>query len=113
MISFSAPTYNPLGSVVYQQEPSQLFVAQRRATVTATLDGGVSVYDTGYSVSDRNVKVQIKQATLDQINAIAYLIQLYPRLIVSTRAGCFSALVEYAVNVRTLNISIRFIEALS
>lgn len=113
MISFSAPTYNPIGAVVYAAEPESLYSAARRATVTATLDGGVSVYDTGYSVADRTVKIKIRRATLGQIGAIAYLIELYPRLIVSTRAGCFSALCEYSVTGGTLSISIRLIEELS
>ena len=113
MISFNAPTYNPIGSLYYAQEPENLFSAQRRATVTATLDGGSSVYDTGYSVSDRTVRVKIKRPTVAQIEALAYLIELYPRLIVSTRAGCFSSLCEYLVTGNTLSISIRFIEELS
>lgn len=113
MISFNAPTYNPLGSLYFTQEPESLFSATRRATVTATLDGRSSVYDTGYSVSDRIVKVKVKNATLQQIGAIAYLIELYPRLIVSTRAGCFEALCDYTTSKNTLSINLRLLEVLS
>lgn len=113
MISFNAPTYNPIGSIYFRQNPEDLYSATRRATVTATLDGGSSVYDTGYSVSDRTIKVQVKNATLDQVTAIAYLIELYPRLIVSTGAGCFEALCEYSTRKNTLSITLRLLEELS
>jgi hypothetical protein len=113
MISLNAPTYDPLGTLVLHKEPDDLFQAQRRASVTATLDGGVSVYDTGYSVADRTIRLRVRDATRGQIGAISYLIELYPRLIVSTRAGCFWALCEYSTNQRTLSISMRFLEQLS
>jgi hypothetical protein len=113
MISLNAPTFNPIGSIRFKESPDDLYQAQRRASVTATLDGGVSVYDTGYSVADRTIRVRIRNATLEQVGAVAYLIELYPRLIVSTRAGCFAALVEYATQRTDLTISLRFLETLS
>jgi hypothetical protein len=113
MISFSAPEYNPIGALIIHREPEDLFAAQRRATVTPTLDGGVSVYDTGYSVADRTIRLRLKKPTLMQIGALSYLIQLYPRLIISTRAGCYRGLAEYQVTGDTLTVQIRLTEELS
>lgn len=113
MISFSAPLYDPFGTLILYKEPYELYSAKRRSTVTATLDGGVSVYDTGYSVADRTIKVNVDPATLDQIGAIAYMIESYSQLIVSTRAGCFLALCEYNQTRTELSIVIRIIEEIS
>lgn len=113
MISLNAPSYDPIGILVIEGEPEDLYTARRRATVTATLDGGYSAYDTGYSTSDRVVRMNIRNARLEQVAVIDYLVQLYPRLIVSTRAGCFESLVEYNTQFNTVTLTIRFLEKLS
>lgn len=90
MIALSTQTFDPLAPLVFPR----LYVANpydtyRRGTVTATLDGGVSVYDTGYSEADMTFKVAMKEPTRDQLIHLRYLISYYNQLTFCCESGAF------------------------
>ena len=64
-------------------------VRERRVSRTATLDGGVSVYDTGYALGDRDYMVKVKEAPEDIASFFAYLVETYGTIILSTKEGVF------------------------
>ncbi len=53
MIGLSTATYDPNGALRLNSRLPDERQADRRGTITATLDGGCSVYDGGYSVTDQ------------------------------------------------------------
>lgn len=61
----------------------------RRTTKTATLDGGVSTYDTGLSHGDREFEIQINNPDILLIDQIKYLMENHTSFIISTREGVF------------------------
>ena len=69
---------------------------ERRATRTKTLDGGVSVYDTGYAPGDRTLGVYLPKPTLAIISALSYLVERYSLVIVSTKDGVYRAIPQRA-----------------
>ena len=113
MISLSAPTYDPAGCLILPGEPRDLYAARRRTTVTATLDGGATVYDTGYSTADRIVRVYQTRPTVAQLEALTYLVAYYSRLVVSMRDGCYEALVEFTNDRAEATITLRLLDILS
>jgi len=65
---------------------------ERRASRTATLDGGVSIYDTGYAAGDRTMGIHIKDPSPEIIAAMNYLIETYSLLTVTTDEAAFTAI---------------------
>lgn len=112
MISLSATSFDVAGAVVLPTRARDAFQAQRRGSVTATLDGSSAVYDTGYSVSDITLTAQYRHPTLAQITTIHYLVAYYTELIVCCESGAFAARVQYAVNNDTLTLLLRLLRRL-
>lgn len=97
MIALSSLVYDPMGVIVFRPrhiEEVAMREASRRVTRTATLDGGVSVYDTGYAAGDRNMEVTLSQADLAMANRIKRLIVDYNRLLLVCEEGCFIVVPE-------------------
>ncbi len=91
MISISAPTYDPAGSIRIQDAPaSDIDTARRRVNRQRTLDGGVVVNDGGFAHGDRDITVRWRPRSQAEYDAVARLLQMYPQLIVSTREGVFT-----------------------
>ena len=113
MISLSAPTYDPSGTVclpaVRVKNP---YDAQRRGSVTATLDGGVSVYDTGYSDSDLIFRAEVKHPSRALLVNLRYLIAYYAQLILCCETGCYAATVAASTSGDTLTLQLRVISRL-
>lgn len=88
--ALSATTADPAGHVLLtvtnETTPGE---TRRRVSRVATLDGGSVVNDAGFSDGDRTI--DLAWAPIDRVvdDAIDRIVQLYSRLIVSTRAGCF------------------------
>ena len=61
----------------------------RRMTRTPTLDGGVSVSDNGYAAGDRDIIVRVSNPSEAIRNYMAYIVETYSRVIVSTEEGVF------------------------
>jgi hypothetical protein len=62
---------------------------ERRVSRTATLDGGVATYDTGYAVADRTLIVKIPVPTSAQTVLFFHLAETYSEIIVTTGDGAF------------------------
>lgn len=61
----------------------------RRTSRTATLDGGVSVYDTGYAVGDRDINLRVPNASPEVAAFLAYIVESYGEIKVMTEEGAF------------------------
>lgn len=95
MIGISTRIYDLNGARVFRDdELDQQYVCtnrdlQRRMSRTATLDGGVSVYDTGYAVGDRDITVRVPNASKGIIDFLTYLVQTYNEITVTTDESVF------------------------
>jgi len=113
MISICAPTYDPSGVVLLtDHRVSAPYEGSRRGAITATLDGGVAVYDAGYSVSDRTLKASIPSPSKSILETLQYLVAYYSQVIVCCEIGCFSCVLSFAMNNATLSINMRIIRQL-
>lgn len=63
----------------------------RRVTRTATLDGGASVADMGYSDSDREINIIEPEASIASAGYARYICENYARVVVSTLDGAYEA----------------------
>lgn len=113
MIALHAPTYDLNGVVtLIDAHPSNPYEARRRGTVTATLDGGVSVYDTGLSVADQTLKVEIRKPTKDLLVQLRYLIAYYPLLRLCCEIGAYDTRAEFSLTGDVINLQLRLISRL-
>jgi hypothetical protein len=112
MIGLSTPTYDPSGHLVLPVQVSNPYGATRRGAVTATLDGGVSVYDGGYSIADTTLSATLQSPTKAQLAALQYLIAYYPEINVCCESGAFAARLSFALSKSTLTLSMRLIRRL-
>jgi len=90
-IGVSTLIFDLFGAAVMPNEATQTMLndqGARRATRTPTLDGGASVYDTGYTPADRNVTVITDLARLEWLKRIC---QVYSQVMVTTDEGAFLA----------------------
>lgn len=94
-MGLAASIYDPTGAIFIRG--SQIDVGttlknrsrERRVTRTSTLDGGVSVYDTGCSVADREVTIKVPVASLALAAFFAYMVETYDTIIVTTNEGAY------------------------
>lgn len=112
MISLSATTFDVAGLLRLRARASDPFQAQRRGSVTATLDGGSAVYDTGYAVSDITLNVSIRHPTAAQITILQYLVAYYAEVILCCEAGAFMARPQFAVRGDILSLQLRLLRRL-
>ena len=112
MISLSATTFDLAGRLILPVRASNPYQAERRGSVTATLDGASAVYDTGYSVSDTTLSVAFRHPSAAQITTIQYLIAYYAELILCCEAGAFAARVQSVVRGDTLSLQLRLLRRL-
>lgn len=92
MIGISTMNYDEFGAMIFPLSDTDEAVndsAARRCTRTATLDGGCEIYDTGYSDSDRTLRVKEKDVDLTLIDFVKYIIQNYGLIVVTTRDGAY------------------------
>jgi len=93
-VSLCSRVFDPDGNLIIAiQADSELGNTTRRVNRVKTLDGGVSINDTGFSESDREfkIKAQLSKSETDQINR---LYQLYPLLSISTKLGVFEGVID-------------------
>lgn len=89
LIAISSIDFDMEGARVLPQHGEALNdnrTGARRVSRTATLDGGAVVYDTGYSVADRNITVSTDIVYLDWIQR---MVKLYGMVNVITEEGAF------------------------
>lgn len=107
MIGLSTETYDPAGVLLLRARPNNPFFGQRRTTVTATLDGGVSVYDGGYSIADQTLNVTLKRPTKATMTTLQYLAAYYSQLTLCCEAGAFSAAMNFTLSGDALTLNLR------
>lgn len=91
MISLSAPVFDPDGHIVIDELPdSDMGTVRRRGSRVATLgpEGAVS-QDRGYFFADRDFEVRWAVTNHDQYASVRRLVELYPRINISTAEGVF------------------------
>lgn len=69
---------------------------ERRSTRTATLDGGVSVYDAGYAAGDRDMEVRIPDPARELVDFFFYMVETYNLVMITTEDGAFFGVPERA-----------------
>ncbi len=89
-IGLSAIDFDPDGARVMclLGDPAVLHTGRRRATRTATLDGGCVVYDTGYADADRSISIETEGSYQTWIE---YMVRAYRLVRLSTADGVFLA----------------------
>ena len=91
LLALSSIDYDPDGSGLVRLLPgsrSAFHVGQRRQTKTATLDGGVSLYDTGYTETDNTYQLRITP-TPEALRLVEYMCRNYQRIRCGTDRGVY------------------------
>ncbi len=109
MISLSATSYDPSGNVILWTRMDNPYQGRRRGSVTATLDGGSSAYDGGYSISDQTLTASLSRPSRDLLLALQYLVAYYSQLIVCCESGAFIAVPSFSLSKGTLSVSFRLL----
>ncbi|HMN55655.1 MAG TPA: hypothetical protein PKE15_00275 [Ottowia sp.] len=92
----SAELFDPAGHVLLDvTEGSAFHPVPRRVNRVKTLDGGAVINDGGYTPADRTITLVWAADSEDAHAAVSRLLQLHPRLVVSTRDGVFLAAPEH------------------
>lgn len=95
IIGISTQIYDPNGAVLIRRNSADAEKAnrtvRRRVSRTATLDGGCSVYDGGFSDSDRDIQVEVMSPEKALFDALGYLCRTYALLVICTEDGAFLA----------------------
>lgn len=113
MIALSTLTFDTAGHLVLPDaEPEDAYQGQRRGSVTATLDGGSYLYDTGFSVSDQTLTVTLRNPSEATLQHLRYLVAYYAELILSCRLGVFRARLSFANKDATCTLSLRLLSRL-
>lgn len=112
MISISSPTYDVGGRIILNAFVSNLYSTQRRGSVTKTLDGGVAIYDLGFSDAGEILTASVN-VTKQQAQVISYLIAYYSQLIVCVESGAFSCVVSCSFQNTKANLTFVIVEKLS
>lgn len=95
-LSISTQTADPFGSITLEIDATatNLGDTSRRVSRVATLDGGASIIDGGYTVADRTITVDLTGQDRETVDTLRYLFQTYSELVVLTEEGAFLATPE-------------------
>jgi len=80
---------------------------ERRVSRSATLDGGASIIDQGYSDGDRTFKFDFVDLSPDIVSSIESAIKVYSEFLLCSDVGAFfvtPSLFDYRNNTLTLNL---------
>jgi len=92
VISITSVSYDPIGYVVFEQSAQDSdSEISRRTSVTSTLDGGVTIFDGGFTDSGRVLQITDRSPTLARRQAVERLLKLYPLVNVANDEGVFLA----------------------
>jgi len=112
MISLSATSYDPNGAIIIDAIITNPYQAERRGSVTATLDGGSAFYDTGYSITDRTLSAQVINPEISLLQTLEYLVAYYGQVILSCELGCYVAVLSFSTSRNVLSINLRLVSRL-
>ena len=107
MIVITTFDYDPNGYVALDARIKNPFGGERRGSVTATLDGGASHYDTGYSESDREFAATLKRPSRAALDRLQYLLAYYHEVRLSMESGCFRVRFSFALDGDTATLKFR------
>lgn len=110
MIGVGLLTYDPAGSFFIDARIKNAYEGARRGSVTATLDGGASVYDSGYSPADHTMTATVVHPALVLLEQLRYVVAHYPQIILGCEAGCYRVVPSFALAGETLNLRFRVVE---
>lgn len=114
MISLSAPTYDPIGSLIFPLDRlANIYQGERRGTVTATLDGGSAIYDGGHSESDQTWTATLRRASRADLVRLQYLVAYYGEVILCCEGGAFRALLSFASRGAVTVLALRLVARLN
>jgi hypothetical protein len=94
MIGMAAMIFDEAGARIFRTGPardSENLKGARRVSRVATLDGGVSVSDMGYSHGDRDFKIREPQASLDALEFARRMVEVYQTVIITADDGAYIA----------------------
>lgn len=112
MIFLSAPTYDVNGHIAIDAYPENIYSATRRGNVTKTLDGGVAVYDGGFSSAGEVITASFDM-TKEQAIQIAYMIANYPQLILTIDSGAYRCVASCYTQKNRARLSCTIIDKVS
>lgn len=112
MIGLAATTYDPDGAIIIPARIINPYQANRRGSVTATLDGSVSVYDGGYSIADQTLEATLAYPSQSLLETLRYLVAYYGQVITATEIGVYNAILSYSLIGKNLKISLRLVSRL-
>jgi len=108
MVSISAPSFDLNGQVILRKtESSDVYAQSRRVSKTKTLDLGVSLQDLGFTHGDRTLKLTAQRITQADHEAVKYLQENYPQLMVSIAEGLFLGVIE-SINIQSGDLVINY-----
>lgn len=97
-IALSSEEFNPVGHVWIDADPKSLRDEwSRRVIRRATLDGGVSVVDQGFTHGDRTITVEWIPQDQQQVDRVRDLMVDYGRVVVALPDGVYLAAIESIV----------------
>lgn len=70
----------------------------RRVSKTATLDGGVTIYDAGYAAGDRELQLKIKDVSATVRAFLEYIYKTYGLVTMTTEEAAFTV-VPYDIKI--------------
>jgi len=77
----------------------------RRVSRTATLDGSCSYYDTGYAVADRDIEIEVPEASEETVARAEHIVQTYGEVSLCLTEGAFLCVPEsFSVKDGTLKM---------
>lgn len=112
MISLSATSYDPNGALIVPGRINNPYEARRRGSVTATLDGGVAVYDSGYSIADQTLKCTLSRPSKALLESLRYLVAYYGQVVTCCEIGAFLAVPSFTLAGNRLTLQLRLISRL-
>lgn len=89
MIGISAAQFSLDGAILLERTQRPDLNLIRRVTRTATLDGGATFTDTGYSDADRTIEVTQERATRDEYEKLRFLMKNFELLILCQDDGAY------------------------
>ena len=111
LISIATTTFDPDGARTFPitgDSALGINTGSRRVSMQATLDGGALFYDTGYSVTDRLLRIQSSRPTKDLADWFSRLVRLHTEVRITTPEGSFLAIpVTWSNDNNTPTIELR------
>lgn len=95
MIGISTLVYDPNGFIILNESTeSSLNVSSRRVSRVATLDGGATLTDSGFTDSDKTFNISVLDISKEDAEILRTIYELYPLVRVSTKTGAYVGVIS-------------------